>query len=60
MFTKELREMPFDKSFYLEDGNSELCHATGREVCFDGKDPSDPSNWWVEYEDRYGDLHYGR
>jgi hypothetical protein len=60
MWVHVLDYMPFDKRFWLEGGNSELCHATGREVCFDDADPEDPSNWWVEYEDDYGDLHYGR
>lgn len=48
----ELDYMPFDKRFDV-DGNSELCHSTGYEVFVDGE-------WWVEYIDSNGDLHYGR
>ena len=54
---RELEEMPFDKAFETEKG-SELCFATGYEVCFGN--PNEPSNWWNEYEDSQGDLHYGR
>lgn len=54
---RELEQMPFDKVFDV-DGNEELCHATGYEVSFG--DPSDPSNWWNEYEDSLGNYHYGR
>ena len=49
-FYHELFDMPFDK-----DG----CHATGYEVCFADKDPSDPANWWIEYESPDG-LFYAR
>ena len=45
---RTLAEMPMDKEF-----NGELCHATGYEW-FDGKE------WWNEYEDADGNLHYGR
>lgn len=48
----ELAEMPFDKRFDV-DGNSELCHSTGYEVLMDGQ-------WWVEYIDSNGNLHYVR
>ena len=54
---RELETMPFDKAFDV-DGNEQLCHATGYEVAFG--DPSDPSNWWNEYEDCFGNYHYGR
>ncbi len=40
--------LPMDKEF-----NGELCHATGYEW-YDGKE------WWNEYEDSDGNLHYGR
>ena len=53
--SRELDSMPFDKAFYTESGNEELCHATGREVRFYGED-----EFWEEYEDRFGKLHYGR
>lgn len=60
MKVRDLNEMPFDHKFYLENGNAEFCHATGREVCFDGDDPEDPASWWCEYADSMGGLHYGR
>lgn len=41
--------MPFDR-----DG----MHATGFEVCFG--DPDNLADWWNEYEDADGDLHYLR
>lgn len=50
--TRELDEMPFDKVFPV-NGNEELCHSTGREVFQNGE-------WWNEYEDSEGELHYGR
>ena len=40
--------LPMDKEF-----SGELCHATGYEW-FDGKE------WWNEYIDADGNLHYGR
>ena len=40
--------LPMDKEF-----GGELCHATGYEW-HDGKE------WWNEYEDADGNLHYGR
>lgn len=42
----------YDKRFPTENG-SELCHSTGYEVFRNGE-------WWNEYEDSAGDLHYGR
>ena len=50
---KELISLPFDKRFPVEDGRTELCPSTGYEVFIDGE-------WWNEYEDSYGNLHYGR
>lgn len=32
---RELETMPFDKAFETENGNEELCHATGYEVCWE-------------------------
>lgn len=56
---RELEIMPFDKTFITsENGNEELCHSTGYEVC--NGDPSDAANWWNEYEDSNGNLYYGR
>ena len=54
---RELETMPFDKAFETENG-TELCHATGFEVCLG--DPSNPADWWNEYEDSPGETHYGR
>ena len=54
---RELETMPFDKRFSTNNGE-ELCHATGREVCFG--DPSVLADWWEEYIDSDGELHYGR
>lgn len=49
---RKLEEMPFDKAFDV-NGSAELCHATGLEVFLEGE-------WWNEYIDSEGDLHYGR
>ena len=54
---KKLNIIPFDKNFEV-NGNEELCHATGFEVCFE--DGEDPADWWNEYIDSNGDFHYGR
>ena len=51
---RDLNEMPFDKEF---DG--ELCHATGEEVLLDLGNGY-PAEWWDEFEDSEGNLHYGR
>lgn len=53
MMRRELDIMPYDKEF---DG--ELCSATGDEVCFGN--PENPADWWNEYEDAEGNVHYGR
>lgn len=55
---RELNEMTYDKAFVLDDGNEQLCHATGFQVCFGN--PEQEMNWWNEYEDSKGNLHYGR
>ena len=55
MKMRKLDSMPFDKAFVTENGNEELCHATGYEVRFDGD-----SCWWNEYVDSDGKFHYGR
>lgn len=52
---RELETMPFDKAFELSDGNYELCHSTGKEV-----DVYGDGEFWNEYVDSNGDLHYGR
>ena len=49
---RELDYVPYDHSFITDNGNEELCHATGYEW-FDG------SRWWNEYEDSEGNLYYG-
>lgn len=55
---RKLETMPFDKVFVVENGNEELCHATGWEECFG--DPNEPADWWNKYEDSEGNLYYGR
>ena len=51
-----------DKTFTVidNDGNrhQESCHCTGYEVCLGN--PDDLSDWWNEYEDQYGEKHFGR
>lgn len=42
----------YDKTFPTENGR-ESCHSTGYEVFRSGE-------WWNEYVDSVGDLHYGR
>lgn len=54
---RELDFTPFDKSFTV-NGNEELCHATGYEVCTG--DPGNPADWWNEYVDSDGEIHLGR
>lgn len=54
---RELKTMPFDKVFEV-NGNEEMCHSTGYEVC-EGN-PENSADWWNEYEDSEGNLHYGR
>lgn len=49
--------MTFDKVFYTENGR-ENCHATGYEVCIG--DVHNSADWWNEYEDSEGNLHYER
>lgn len=53
----EKETMPFDKAFITESGNEELCHATGDMIHFEG---DEAGLWWNEYEDRDGNLYYGR
>lgn len=50
-FFLEREEMVLDKRF-----NEELCHHTGR-VMVEGPTAADA---WNEYQDRDGNLHYGR
>lgn len=59
-YIRNLDVMPYDKAFILKDGNEQLCHATGIEVCDIKEDPNNLASWWNEYEDVYGNLHYGR
>lgn len=56
MKTRTLEHMPFDMMFDIGGGRRELCHATGIEVEFDYL----PGDWWNEYVDSEGGLHYGR
>ena len=53
MRTRKLNKMPFNKVFDGED-----CHATGYVVCLG--EENNPCDWWVEYIDSKGVLHYGR
>ena len=46
---RELDYMPFDLYGM---------HSTGYEVCFD--DPANLADWWNEYEDENGNVHYFR
>lgn len=46
----------FSRTFRNEKGNTDLCNPTGREL----RESQDPTDWWVEYEDTLGGLHYGR
>ena len=46
----------FDQTFSTESGNEENCHATGYEL----RNSDDCSDWWLEFEDSHGKLHYGR
>ena len=50
----KLAEMPFDKRIETPRG-SQLCHATGIDVKFEGD-----YRWWHEYVDQDGNLYYGR
>lgn len=52
MTERRLEEMPPDHAFQTANGE-ELCHATGYAVMLDGE-------WWNEYVDQDGELHYGR
>lgn len=54
---RELDYIPYDHVFMV-NGNEELCHATGYEVC-EGN-PEDSSDWWNEYIDSNGDIQLGR
>ena len=49
-----VEEQVFAKACDREDGNQELCNPTGRMVVEANGD------WWYEYEDSLGGLHYGR
>lgn len=46
----------FCKVFENEEGNQEHCIPTGREK----RNSPNPGDWWLEYEDSLGGLHYGR
>lgn len=58
-YVRVLDDIPFDKVFYV-NGNEELCHSTGIEVCRMTEDPTNYANWFNEYEDSEGEFHYGR
>lgn len=46
----------FAHAFETELGHEELCHPTGRMLQLS----TDPSDHWIEFEDSFGELHYGR
>ena len=46
---KELEKMPYDRNG---------AHATGLEVCLG--DPTNPADWWDEYEREDGTIEYYR
>ena len=52
---RTLDKQPFDHVFYIGK-RQELCHSTGDEVRFS----TYPDEWWNEYIDSDGNLHYGR
>lgn len=49
-----VEEQVFAKACDREDGNQELCNPSGRMLIEANGD------WWYEYEDSLGGLHYGR
>lgn len=49
-----IEEQVFAQTFEREDGNEELCNATGRMLI----EPD--GDFWFEFEDALGGLHYGR
>ena len=60
-YIKYLTKMPYDMTFYVDDINGvikENCHATGRQV--NTVHPKSLGDWWNEYKDSSGNLHYGR
>ena len=50
---RESKTIQFDRKF-----KGDNCHHTGDEVLidYDGCDPQ----WWCEFEDPNGEMHYGR
>ena len=57
MATKDMDKLVnHSRTFRNEKGNTDLCNPTGREL----RESQDPADWWVEYEDSLGGLHYGR
>lgn len=57
---RRLTKMPYAKAFVTDNGNEELCNATGWEFCENGDNPNDSANWWNEYQDCNGNTYYGR
>ncbi len=47
-------EQVFAQTFEREDGNEELCNATGRMLI------ESDGDFWFEFEDSLGGLHYGK
>lgn len=51
----ELEDMPFDRSFYNDNGQKVNCHATGyMTFC------TAIGEWYNEYEDSEGNIYLGR
>lgn len=46
----------FARTFVNAEGNEDLCSPTGRQL----SESDDPADWWNEFEDSLGGLHYGR
>ena len=60
MICRELTDYtPHEMVFENADGIEETCSPTGYEGLEKGK-PNHPMNWWIEYVDSLGGLHYGR
>lgn len=58
IYVRYLNEMPFDMEFYVDSNKKENCHATGRQI--NTVHPKSYGDWWNEYADSNGQLHYGR
>ena len=57
-YIRHLNKIPYDMTFYIDDINKATCHATGRQI--NDVHPKSWGDWWNEYVDSNGKLHYGR